>query len=53
LKAESQEPPPEVAEMMREMGELSIGETEYFDLRRVAMFSPAGAAHASMAGGAG
>ena len=37
---ESQEPPPEFVEMMKEMGELSIGETTYYDLRQVWFFSP-------------
>ena len=37
---ESQEPPPEFAEMMKEMATISVGETRYYDLRDVWFQSP-------------
>jgi hypothetical protein len=37
---ESQERPPEFAEMMKEMASLSVGETRYYDLRQVWFHSP-------------
>jgi hypothetical protein len=38
--AERQEPPPELAEAMQEMGSLSVGETQFLDLRRPVLSSP-------------
>ncbi|NYJ08576.1 hypothetical protein [Petropleomorpha daqingensis] len=38
--AEGQEPPAEFAEAMQEMGSLSVGETQFFDLRRPVLHSP-------------
>ena len=38
--AERQEPPAEVAEAMQEMGSLSVGETQFLDLRRPLLSSP-------------
>jgi hypothetical protein len=38
--AESQEPPAELAEAMQEMGSLSVGETQFLDLRRPVLSSP-------------
>ena len=38
--AERQEPPAELAEAMQEMGSLSVGETQFFDLRRPVLSSP-------------
>ena len=46
---ESQEPPPEFVEMMKEMESLSIGETTYYDLRQVWFHSPESAPKQSMA----
>jgi hypothetical protein len=37
---ERQEPPAEMVEAMQEMGSLSVGETEFFDLRRPVLHSP-------------
>jgi len=37
---ESQEPPPEFAEMMEELGSISVGETTFYDLRQVWFHSP-------------
>jgi hypothetical protein len=39
-KGESQDPPPDFVEAMKEMGSLSIGETTYYDLRQVWFQSP-------------
>lgn len=47
---EAQEPPPEFTEMMAEMNSLSVGETTYYDLRRVWLDSPRAAQQPSMAG---
>jgi hypothetical protein len=38
--AERQEPPTELAEAMQEMGSLSVGETQFLDLRRPVLSSP-------------
>jgi hypothetical protein len=38
--AESQEPPQEMAEAMAELGSLSVGETQFLDLRRPVLNSP-------------
>jgi len=38
--AERKEPPAELAEAMQEMGSLSVGETEFLDLRRPVLSSP-------------
>jgi hypothetical protein len=38
--AERQEPPTELAEAMQEMGSLSVGETQFLDLRRPVLNSP-------------
>jgi hypothetical protein len=38
--AERQDPPAELAEAMQEMGSLSVGETQFFDLRRPVLTSP-------------
>src|SRR3954469_5364408 len=38
--AEGQEPPAEMAEAMQEMGSLSVGETQFLDLRRPVLSSP-------------
>jgi hypothetical protein len=46
---ESQEPPPEFAEMMKELMALSIGEPTYYDLRQVWFDSPQSAGRGSMA----
>jgi hypothetical protein len=46
---ESQERPPEFAEMMKEMAALSVEETTYFDLRQVWFHSPQSAQMGSMA----
>jgi len=50
---EGDEMPAELVELMQELGAITVGDITYFDLRRVAMFSPARAAQASTAGGAG
>jgi hypothetical protein len=46
---ESQERPPEFAEMMKEMAALSVDETTYYDLRQVWFHSPQSAQTGSMA----
>jgi hypothetical protein len=46
---ESQERPPEFAEMMKEMAALSVEETTYYDLRQVWFHSPRSAQMGSMA----
>jgi len=46
---ESQDPPPEFAEMMKELMALSVGEPTYHDLRQVWFYSPESAARGSMA----
>jgi hypothetical protein len=46
---ESQERPPEFAEMMKEMASLSVGETTYYDLHQVWFQSPRSAETGSMA----
>jgi hypothetical protein len=46
---ESQERPPEFAEMMKERASLSVGETTYYDLRQVWFHSPQSAQTGSMA----
>jgi len=38
--AEHQEPPKEMAEAMAELGSLSVGETQFLDLRRPVLHSP-------------
>ena len=38
--AESKEPPKEMAEAMSELGSLSVGETQFLDLRRPVLSSP-------------
>jgi hypothetical protein len=38
--AEGSEPPPEVADAMQEMGSLSVGETQFLDLRHPVLRSP-------------
>jgi hypothetical protein len=48
---ESQERPPEFADMMKEMASLTVGDTTYYDLRQVWFHSPRSAATQSMAGG--
>ena len=37
---ERKQPPPELQAQMEEMGKLSVGETEFFDLKRPAIISP-------------
>ena len=39
-EGERKEPPPELQAQMEEMNKLSVGETEFFDLKQPAMFSP-------------
>ena len=39
-EGERKEPPPELQAQMEEMNELSVGETEFFDLKQPTMFSP-------------
>ena len=39
-EGERKEPPPEIQAQMEEMSKLSIGETEFFDLKRPTMLSP-------------
>jgi hypothetical protein len=39
-EGERKEPPPEIQAQMEEMSKLSIGETEFFDLKRPTMISP-------------
>ena len=39
-EGERKEPPPELQAQMEEMTKLSVGETEYFDLKRPTMHSP-------------
>jgi hypothetical protein len=41
---EAKEPPPELAEVMKEMDALTIGETSFFDLREPWLHSP-GSSH--------
>jgi len=48
---ESQEPPPEFAEMMQEMASLNVSETVYYDLHQVWLDSPQSDGMASMGGG--
>ena len=40
-EGERKEPPPELQAQMNEMNELSVGETEFFDLKQPRMMSPA------------
>jgi len=39
-EGERKEPPPELQAQMEEMNKLSVGETEFFDLKQPTMFSP-------------
>ena len=39
-EGERREPPPELQAQMEEMGKLSVGETEFFDLKRPVIVSP-------------
>jgi hypothetical protein len=39
-EGERKEPPPELQAQMEEMNKLSVGETEFFDLKRPTMISP-------------
>ena len=39
-EGETKEPPPELQAQMEEMGKLSVGETEFFDLKRPVIVSP-------------
>ena len=39
-EGERKEPPPELQAQMEEMGKLSVGETEFFDLKRPVIVSP-------------
>jgi hypothetical protein len=39
-EAERKEPPPELQAQMEEMNKLSVGETEFFDLKRPVIISP-------------
>ena len=39
-EGESKEPPPELQAQMEEMGKLSVGETEFFDLKQPRIVSP-------------
>jgi len=48
---ESQERPPEFADMMKEMASLAVGDTTYYDLREVWFHSPQSAPTQAMAGG--
>jgi hypothetical protein len=39
-EGERKEPPPELQAQMEEMGKLSVGEPEYFDLKRPVLLAP-------------
>ena len=39
-EGERKEPPPEMQAQMEEMNKLSIGETDFFDLKRPVIVSP-------------
>jgi hypothetical protein len=39
-EGERKEPPPELQAQMEEMNKLSVGETEFFDLKSATMISP-------------
>ena len=39
-EAERKELPPELQAQMEEMGKLTVGETEFFDLKQPAIISP-------------
>ena len=39
-EGERREPPPELQAQMEEMNKLSVGEPEYFDLKRPVIISP-------------
>jgi hypothetical protein len=39
-EAERKEPPPELQAQMEEMNKLSVGETQFFDLKRPMIISP-------------